>query len=427
MEKKNNSSGTNEQDGKVTDQGGGVNRRGRGRGSGNTGRRRHPYLPNDAEQGRGNDADDQSDVLQGRDNADWSRGRNRWDARGDSNAVTLRHPSIMPQMTQTTLFDEQTEQGLGCRTAVPSDSHRDNLLTVQHERNTTTITFAGGSSEAIKQAAAMMERIDTKNASWVVHLYKTDIAALNRAASQKEVRVEKSRLSTSFIPALRPGKPLVIRGSRVEELPDGYLDENEDSAEVSGQENTGKQVVVASKAASTTAPVDTVMAGICPECGKPGHTLQQCIWPERAGHVINGCTICNDNMHLVDRCPQWASMTKAQKFKVLVTDRANMPGLELSEGTWANVAWDLELKAAFQKYPNASIPMPWSPSFTRKVIGNRGILPKEMAYMKPLIQSAKKYEESLDAEHLPQDKGTLVLKNFVQTFRLQTVAKSTSK
>lgn len=78
-------------------------------------------------------------------------------------------------------------------------------------------------------------------------------------------------------------------------------------------------------------------ATACGKCGIKGHKVVQCFYTDADGFVI-GCSICNNEWHLTENCPEIKDLAVSERLNrlwpVMVLARANMPPLAAVEYDW---------------------------------------------------------------------------------------------
>ncbi|EXK95632.1 hypothetical protein FOQG_04182 [Fusarium oxysporum f. sp. raphani 54005] len=108
---------------------------------------------------------------------------------------------------------------------------------------------------------------------------------------------------------------------------------------------------------------------LCANCGGDGHLVASCITAEDGS--IRICVLCRSSGHLTDECKRFDKLSLADKVKLLVRDRANMPALATKQ------VWWVYLYELIDSKDNESIPaftgFPWTVSFALKVFsGEKG-------------------------------------------------------
>ncbi|KAK1752908.1 hypothetical protein QBC47DRAFT_431057 [Echria macrotheca] len=116
----------------------------------------------------------------------------------------------------------------------------------------------------------------------------------------------------------------------------------------------------------------------CANCGKSGHTLKECVVPDKKYGSIRGCPICNTQGHVLDTCPVLNDETdEEERTKMLIeyilVARKRAPQIRSERFSWAAL-----LKKAADKLPSyresqsvADI-FPWSDRYAR-AIANDGL------------------------------------------------------
>lgn len=108
---------------------------------------------------------------------------------------------------------------------------------------------------------------------------------------------------------------------------------------------------------------------LCANCGGDGHLVANCITAEDGS--IRVCFLCRSFDHLTDECKRFGKLSQADKVKLLVRDRANMPALATKK------AWWVYLYELIDSKDNEHIPaftgFPWTVLFALKVFdGEKG-------------------------------------------------------
>ncbi|KAF9870809.1 hypothetical protein CkaCkLH20_11708 [Colletotrichum karsti] len=142
---------------------------------------------------------------------------------------------------------------------------------------------------------------------------------------------------------------------------------------------------------------------ICGNCGFIGHTLIDCIWPDKDGSIY-GCPMCNTKLHCMDECRLHKSLTDRQLCYILVFRRANKPAIRTTR------AWvDHVRTAAHRDYRDLlEAGFPWSWKFGRRVQR------PENVHRRPW--DAYDYARNSELQHtLPRDPATRDLETVLRS------------
>lgn len=177
---------------------------------------------------------------------------------------------------------------------------------------------------------------------------------------------------------------LPANGNQVHE--DKDEDENEGVDEGGGDDGGEEQA----GDAGSTAPR-------CENCGSGEHMLRQCAIPGPDGPIAI-CPLCEGHGHCVDECQQWTGLSSADKFEILVVNRALKPRWKTATTMWHQVLKDAK---------EMSVPLfdrcPWTDEFAVRAMEAHGA-------------KIEMYHFTLDDRYLPIDPQTVSVEMAIKHF-----------